>query len=68
MITRPSKEQTDREERINLAIAEWFEDLERGVCRGHREFLQRHSDISDELCVFLRDFGLFQRLSAGVLP
>ena len=66
MIATLNQSRPDREERIDRAIAEWFEELERGTCRGHHEFLRRHADISKELSAFLRDYVVFQRLSAGV--
>lgn len=55
-----------REERINRAIADWFENLERGRCDGRREFLEQHPDLSPELAEFLRDYGLLQRAAADL--
>jgi tetratricopeptide (TPR) repeat protein len=60
-------ESSSHTERVDAAIAEWFEALETGRAPEETEFLARYSDIADELRAFLADHRRFSRLAPTVV-
>ncbi|HEY3966700.1 MAG TPA: serine/threonine-protein kinase [Planctomycetaceae bacterium] len=59
-------ESESRTERIDAAIAEWFEALEEGRAPGEAEFLARFPDVADELRKFLADHRGFGRIAGSI--
>jgi len=57
---------SDREERVNAALAEYLQAEERGPLPNRDEFLARHAGIADELSQFLNDRAHFLRWAAPV--
>ncbi len=59
-------ESDSRTERIDAAIAEWFEALEEGRAPDEAEFLARFPDLVDELRKFLADHHRFDQVAGSV--
>lgn len=57
---------SEREERVNAALAEYLQAEERGPVPNRDEFLARHAGIADELSQFLTDRAHFLRWAAPV--
>src|SRR5262245_29477845 len=59
---------TDREERVDAAIAEWLEAAEQGRAVDPLEFLSKHPDLADDLRKFLADRDQFARAASQIAP
>ena len=58
---------SDREARVDAAIAEFLLAAESGCAPPLLEFLARHTDIADELREFLENHSAFRQISASML-
>src|SRR5262249_34343426 len=59
---------SEREQRVNEAIAAYLEAAEAGRAPGREEFLARHPDLADELGAFLADRDRFARAAGQLGP
>jgi WD40 repeat protein len=57
-----------REERLNEAIADYYQAVERGQTPDRQAFLARHPDLASELESFLADKDLFEKKAAPLPP
>src|SRR5262245_35811252 len=57
-----------REQRLNEAIAAYFQAAEAGQAMDSADFLARHPDLAGELAAFLDDKDRFDRLAGPVPP
>jgi len=63
-----SSSSTDREERVDAAIAEWLEAAEQGQAPDTCEFLSKYPDLADDLRKFLADQEHFARAASQLAP
>jgi serine/threonine-protein kinase len=56
----------DRDDRVNAAVAEYLEAVERGQAPSEADFLARHPDLADELRAFLEDRRRFVQAAGGL--
>src|SRR5262245_11826032 len=59
---------SEREQRVNEAIAAYLEAVEAGRAPAREDFLARHPDLADELTAFLDDRDRFARAAGQLGP
>src|SRR5262245_54279558 len=58
---------SEREQRLDAAIAEYYQALEIGQPLDREAFLAQHADLADELASFLADMAAFERQAGAGL-
>ena len=57
---------SDREDRVDAAIAQFMQAADEGRPIGVSEFLQQHADLADDLREFLQDQAAFRSVTSGL--